>query len=413
MVTRQAEALTRACARVRLPVPRTVALLGAVSMLTDVAGEMVQPLLPLYLVAIGAGALAVGAVEGAAEAAVSLVKVGSGRLADKLPRRKPLVVSGYGLAAVAKPALALAFTWPAVLGLRIADRVAKGLRGAPRDAMIGDAAEPGKRGLAFGFHRMADTLGAVAGPVIALALLASVGQDAPGMRLVFLLSAVPMALAVALLVLGVREAPVPRSRGPGAKDPLPRAFWAYLGVAGLFALGHVSYVFFLLRAQSLGASPAAAVGLYVLFNVVYAATSLPLGRASDLRGRAPVLAGSFALFAGVCAGFALAPSLSWALPLFALYGVFMAAFETVSRAFAVDLAPAEARATALGYYHAVVGLAALPAGLAAGLLWERFAPWATFAWGAILGLLAALLLPLVLRKVGPRPPPTAATGGVP
>lgn len=395
----------------RLPVARTVAVLGVVSLLADVAGEMVQPLLPLYLAAIGASAVAIGAVEGAAEAAVSLVKVGSGRLADRVPRRKPLVVAGYGLAALAKPALALAATWPAVLALRAADRVGKGVRGAPRDAMIGDLAAEGQRGLAFGFHRTADTLGAVLGPLVALALLAALGSGADAMRTVFLLTAVPMALAVLLLVVAVREPATHRPREAWARARLGRGFWAFLAVAGLFALGNVSYAFLLLRAQGLGADAMLAVGLYVVFNVVYAAASIPAGRLSDRRGEAPVLAGSMALLAVVCAGFALAPDLLALVPFFALYGVFNAAFETVSRSYAVGLAPKEARGTALGYYHAVVGLAALPGGLAAGWLWDHVAPWATFAFGAVLALAAAALLALVHRSAGPPARRVAAAAG--
>lgn len=382
-------------------VARAIWILGAVSLLTDVAGEMVQPLLPLYLVAIGAGAVAIGAVEGAAEAAVSLVKVGSGRLADRAPRRKPLVVAGYGLAALAKPALALASSWGGVLALRAADRVGKGLRGAPRDAMIGDLALEGHRGLAFGVHRAADTVGAVVGPLLALALLAAWGPTADAMRLVFLLTAVPMAAAVVLLVAGVREPAVERAARARSRATLPRAYWGYLAASGVFALGNVSYAFLLLRTQSLGASPTLAIAFYVLFNIVYAAASIPAGRLSDRRGRPAVLAGSWLAFAAMCAGFATAPGVWWVLPLFALYGVVNAGFETVSRAYAVDLAPAEARATALGYFHAVTGLAALPGGIAAGLLWESVGPWATFAFGAALAVVAVAVLGSVARHARP------------
>lgn len=382
----------------RLPVSRGIALLGVVSLLADVAGEMVQPLLPLYLAALGSGAIAIGAVEGAADAAVALVKVWSGRLADRLPRRKPLVVLGYGLAGVAKAALALTSTWLGVFALRSVDRVGKGIRGAPRDAMIGDLARDGQRGLAFGFHRMADTLGAVLGPILALGLLAWFGSGLEGMRLVFLLTAVPMALGVALLVFGVREERVARVHGKGFGHALPRRFYGYLGVTAVFGLGNVSYAFLLLRAQDLGLGATEAIALYVLFNVVYALASIPAGKRSDVLGRPPVLAGSFLVFAAMCAGFAIAAQ-AWVLvPLFALYGVFNAAFETVSRAYAVDLAPKEARGTALGYYHATVGLTALPGGLAAGLLWEQVAPWATFAFGAGMAVLAALLLLAAGRK---------------
>ncbi|MCA1812515.1 MAG: MFS transporter [Halobacteriales archaeon] len=376
----------------RLPVGRAIALLGLVSLLTDIAGEMAQPLLPLFLSGLGVGALGIGAVEGAAEAAVSLVKVASGRIADRVPRRKPLVVLGYGIAALAKPALGLAQGLTDTLLLRSFDRVGKGVRGAPRDAMIADLAAEGQRGLAFGFHRMADTLGAVAGPLISLALLAVLGQGTGALRTVFLLTALPMLLALAVLVLGVREPAVHRARGGQAASPLPGRFHGFLAIAALFGLGQLSYVFFLLRAAQLGASTVEVIALYLVYNAVYAAASIPAGKLSDKRGRAPVLAASFALFGLLALGFALAPGWLWTLPLFALYGVFSAGFETVSRAFAVDLAPREARARGLGMYHATVGMAALPAGIIGGLLWERVGPWASFAWGAGLALLAALLL---------------------
>lgn len=398
----------------KLPVARTIAILGAVSFLTDVAGEMVQPLLPLYLAALGTSAIAIGVIEGAAEAAVSLVKVGSGRLADRWPRRKPLVVAGYGLAAFAKPALAFAVTWPGVLALRSLDRVAKGLRGAPRDAMIADLAPEHQRGLAFGFHRMADTLGAVLGPLIALALLAWLGQSIEGMRTVFLLTAIPMAIAVVLLVFGVREAAVGSRAAMAKAAPLPRAYWVTLAALVVFGLGHVSYAFFLLRAQDLGASVVEAIALYVLFNMVYALASIPVGKLSDRIGRRPVLLGAMGLFAALSVGMALAPSLLVLAPLFVLYGVFMACFEVVGRAAAVDLAPKEARGSALGTYHAAVGLAALPAGAAAGLLWERVSPEAAFAYGAGMALLAALLLLGSQKLAGPPARRNAtATGGAP
>lgn len=398
-----------------LGLPRTVVVLGFVSLLADVAGEMVQPLLPLYLVAIGAGAAAVGAVEGAAEAAVSLVKAASGRVADKLPRRKPLVALGYGLAAVAKPSLALALAWPQALALRAADRVGKGVRGPPRDAMIGDAAPPGKRGLAFGFHRAADTTGAIVGPLVAIALLAWLGQGPEAMRVVFALTALPMLAGVLLLVLGVRESPRSRSVAARGAAGLPRAFWGFLAVASFFALATVLYAFMLLRAQQLGASVSGAVALYLLFNVVYAGASIPLGSLSDRVGRGPVLAAGFGVFALVNAGFALAPTtLAWAVPLFALYGLFMASFEGVARALAVDLAPPAARATALGYYHAAVGLGALPLGLAVGFAWERLGAREAFGFAALLALGVALALAVLSRwERRARPPQRAATGGAP
>jgi MFS family permease len=397
----------------RLPVARGIAVLGAVSLLTDVAGEMVTPLVPLYLAALGAGALALGLVEGAAEAAVSLLKVGSGRLADRLPRRKPLVVLGYALTAVARPALALAGAWPQVLALRTADRVGKGVRGAPRDAMIADLAPEGKRGLAFGVHRAADSLGAVVGPLLALALLWAWGQGLDALRMVILLTAIPMGAAVLLLVVGVPEPRVHRPK-PAAMGALPRAYWATLAALGVFALGRVAEAFFVLRASELGASAVEAVALYVAFNLVYAAASIPLGSLGDRRGRLPLLGGAMLLFALTCALAAMAPSWPLLLPAFLLLGLVMAAYETAGRAAAVDLAPKESRGTALGWYHGALGLAALPAGLAVGALWESVGPWAGFAWGAALAVLAAALLALAGwkgRAAARRN--TAAAGGAP
>jgi MFS family permease len=224
--------------------------------------------------------------------------------------------------------------------------------------------------------------------------------------MVFFATALPMALAVAVLVLGVREPAVQRPKKV-ARGPLPRGYAAFLAVAALFSLGNVSYVFLLLRARDLGASEVTAVGLYVLANVVYAAVSVPVGELSDRVGRAPLLGVAFVASAVASAGFALAPSWEWTIPLFVVYGAFLAAFETVSRAFAVDLAPAASRGTALGMYHATVGLAALPAALLAGALWDGLGPAAPFAAGAAFALLAALLLPAAARRV--RAAPTQGT----
>jgi MFS family permease len=378
-------------------VPRNVIVLGLVSLLTDASSEMVYPILPLFLVnVLHAPVSAIGLIESLAEGTASFVKVASGRLSDRIKRRRPLVALGYTLSNVVKPLLALVPGWPAVLALRVADRFGKGVRTAPRDALIADSGTPERRGRDFGLHRALDTVGAAIGPLTAWAVLTLVPD---GYRMIFWLSAIPGSLAVVLVLVAVREVRRPLAAGrSGPKASLlpfrqlGAGFTVFTLISVVFSLGNSSDAMLILRAQNVG-NPAALIPLmYFVFNVVAAALATPLGHLSDRVGRKRLMVFGFAGYAVVYAGFALAgaPMAIWLL--FALYGLPYAATEGISRAFVVDLVPAELRGTALGGYTFAIGLAALPASLVAGVLWDQVSPAAPFVLSAVLMAGAALAL---------------------
>lgn len=379
-------------------------VLGITSFLTDLSSEIIYPLVPLFLTSVlGAPFAVVGLIEGVAESTASLLKVFSGQLSDRIPRRRPLVVGGYSISAVAKPLMAAAFSWPAVLALRFGDRVGKGVRTAPRDALIADSAAVEARGRAFGFHRAMDTAGAALGALLALAAIGLLGER---FRLIFLLSAVPAALGVASLFL-VREH---RHRTKAREHPwrslpaLDRRYKAFLLAAAVFALGNSTDAFLILRARDLGLSAFVTVLAYVVFNLVYASLSMPAGSLSDRIGRRRLLVGGFLLFAVVYLGLALARSPAVVWPLFALYGGYMAMTEGVGKAYVSDLSRADSRGGALGLFQTVTGIVTFFSSLIAGLLWDLAGPRAPFAFGAATGLAAALMLAATVRGArGPEP----------
>lgn len=382
---------------------RNVVRLGLVSFFADVSSEMLYPLMPLFLTAtLGAPIAAVGVIEGAAEAVASLLKTVSGRIADKTSRRIELAFGGYSLSAISKPLIALAHAWPAVLIARLIDRTGKGLRGSPRDAILADSIEPELRGSAFGWHRAMDTMGAVIGPLLALGLLAAFNHD---LRKVIGLSAVP-GLIGALLVLTVAdprrraktaaaENPEPPSQAPGVSrerlrwSAIPHDFKLYLAAWLPFVLVNSSDVFLILRARQLGFSATGIVLVYVLYNVVYAAASVPLGHLSDRFGRRHLLVAGMAVFAAVYAGFAVANRPWHVVGLFAAYGLYIAATDGVGKAFAVDLVPCDLRATSIGMLSTLTGIMTLVASSAAGVLWDSVGSWAPFALGALGALVSA------------------------
>jgi MFS family permease len=391
-----------------MALPREVRTFGAVSLLTDVSSEMIFPLLPAFLVGpLRAGPWFVGLVEGIAEATATAFKVLSGRLADRWRRRKPLVVAGYLLSAAARPLIAAAAVPAHVLLLRFADRAGKGVRGAPRDAVMAEVTPAEERGRAFGFQRAMDHAGAMLGPLLASALLA-LGLP---LRQVFALSAVPAALSVIVLVRGWRERPrdpAPIS-GPGtapvaAAAHLPAGLRFYLGTLALFALGNSSDAFLLLRAQELGVSLAAIPILWTLHHAVKAAASTHGGALSDRYGRRRVIVAGWAVYAACYAGFALAGAAWQAWALFALYGLFHALTEGAERALVAALAPAGARGGAFGLFHAITGGMMLPASLLTGGLWQGYGPVAALMTGAVLAAVAAAGLWLAV----PEPPPAEA-----
>jgi MFS family permease len=394
--------------------PRNVWILGLTSFLTDVSSEMLINLLPLFLAnVLGAGTAVIGLIEGLAESVASLLKVISGWLSDRLGRRKWLTVAGYGLSTLVKPLLYLASSWSAVLGVRVADRVGKGVRTAPRDALIADSIGESQRGLSFGVHRAMDTAGAFCGLLIAAgviwAMQASGGVlELSTFRTVVLLSIFPAVLAVLILAVGAQESP---RRGRVAEVPSLRLrgfdsrFRGFLLILILFTLGNSSDAFLILRAQERGLSVLAVMGALLALNLVYTLVSGPAGMLSDRVGRRRVIVGGWLLYGVVYLGFALAGAGWQVWMLYALYGVYYGVTEGVARALVADIVAPQQRGTAYGLYNAVVGVTALPASLIAGLLWRGLGPWpgfgpaAPFIFGAGLALLAALLLGVWLPRL--------------
>ncbi len=375
-----------------------IIILGLASLLTDLSTEMVYPLLPLFLTqTLGASPAIVGLIEGMAESVASLLRVFSGYVSDRIGRRKPLAIAGYAASTIGKMLLYLAMAWPTVLAGRLVDRFGKGVRTAPRDALIADSSDPAQRGRAYGLHRAMDTVGASLGVVAAILLIRSAAGN---FRTIFLWSLLPAALGVAVLFLArdvrpdriAAQAPVLRW------SALPGRLRAYLLVVFLFTLGNSSNQFLLLRAQNLGATTAIVLLLYLVYNVAYATVAYPAGRLSDRIGRRALLVLGYVLYGVVYLGFALARSSVWLWALFIVYGLYIGASEGVEKALVADLAPVPIRATAIGLHATLVGVGLLPASLLAGWLWTSFGPAIPFYFGGILGLTAAVSLSLVLSK---------------
>jgi MFS family permease len=368
-----------------------VLVLGLVSLLTDISSEMIYPLLPLFLtVTLGAGPAFLGLLEGAAETTAALLKLAAGLASDRLPRRKPLVLAGYTLSSLARPLIALATAPGAVLAIRLADRVGKGIRTAPRDALIADSVPADRRGAAFGFHRAMDHTGALIGPLVATMLLARFTSD---LRVVFWAAAVPGVLAVLIIVTSVREvARRQTSDGRFLGDIPTGRLRNYLLIIFLFTLGNSSDAFLLLRAGSLGVPAGRLPLLWAFFHVSKMLTAVPFGALSDRVGRRRVIIAGWLVYAGAYLGFARATS-EWQIwLLFAVYGLFYGLTEGVEKAFLADMVEPARRGSAFGWYNCAVGIGALPASLLFGLIWQQLSPRAAFITGAGLACIAALLL---------------------
>jgi MFS family permease len=369
---------------------RNVIALAAVSFLTDVSSEMIYPLLPVFLTSVlGANASFIGAIEGAAETTAALLKLASGWWSDRVRRRKPLVLAGYAIASAMRPLVAVATSAVQVLGIRVADRVGKGIRNAPRDALIAESVDPSIRGRAFGFHRAADHAGGVVGPLIAFAVLT---YQVAALRTVFWLAAIPGLLSVLVVAFGVRDIPraAPEHGGPDLRQPLGGSFWRVLTVIFVFTLGNSTDAFLLLRANQLGVPVALAPILWAALHVVKSASSTPGGALSDRVGRRPTLIVGWLLYAAVYLGFALASTAWQAWALFGVYGVFFGLTEGSERALVADLVAPERRGTAFGWYNLAIGLGALPASLLFGFVWDRAGAARAFEMGAALALAAAV-----------------------
>ncbi|HEX6587833.1 MAG TPA: MFS transporter [Longimicrobiales bacterium] len=374
-------------------IPRSVWALGFVSLFMDVSSEMIHSLLPIYLVsALGASALTVGFIEGIAEATANITKVFSGALSDWMRRRKRLAVIGYGLAAFTKPVFAIAQTIPPVVGARFLDRVGKGIRGAPRDALVADITPAHLRGASFGLRQSLDTMGAFLGPLAAIALMA---LTANAFRTVFWFACIPAFIALALLVVGVHE---PARHDAHAK-PAPRfadmarlgiPFWRVVAVASVLTLARFSEAFLVLRAQDVGLRTALVPLTLVAMNVAYAASAYPAGALADRRGRRDVLLLGFAFLIGADLLLALIPTVAGTMVGAALWGLHMGFTQGLFAALVADTAPAELRGSAFGVFNLAVGLAMLAASVLAGALWSSYGPPATFLAGATFTTIALL-----------------------
>jgi MFS family permease len=370
--------------------------LSAVSFFTDASSEMIYPLLPVFLTTVlGASAGSLGIIEGAAETTSALLKLASGWWSDRVRRRKPLIAFGYGIASAARPLIAIAQSASQVLAIRLVDRVGKGIRGAPRDALIADSVDPSIRGKAFGIQRTSDHAGAVVGPLIAFAVL---NWWHTPLRTVFWLAAIPGAIAVAIAVFVVREEQPSGKGTTTAIDPaipLPRRFWGALGAITLFTLGNSTDAFLLLRATQLGVPVAMAPILWALLHLVKSTTSTPGGVLSDRIGRKPAVIAGWVIYAGVYLLFARASAPWHAWALFAVYGLYFGLAEGPERALVADIVPGGKRGTAYGWYNLSIGVAALPASIIFGLIWDRVGSSAAFTFGAIVAGLAAVSLAAV------------------
>lgn len=377
-------------------IPRVVVVLGVASFLTDLSSEMIYPLLPLFLTSVlGAGAISLGVIEGVAESTAAMLKVVSGIWTDRIQRRKPFILAGYGLAGFVRPLIGLATSWLGVLGLRFLDRVGKGLRTSPRDALIADVTEPQQRGRAFGFHRSMDHAGAVVGPLIAAGLLS---WKLASLRHVFLLAAIPAALVMFVLFFGISDPGMVREKKPSSSywwshwGELGREFrWLLLALL-LFTLGNSTDAFLLLRLSEVGIPAAWIAVLWSLHHVVKMVATYVGGRLSDSHGRRALVVSGWVFYAAIYVAFGLLHSASWLIAIFLVYGIYFGLTEPAERAWIAELVPSHLRGTAFGYYHSVVGLGALPASVLFGFLWHAFGVAVAFDVGAAFAIAASALL---------------------
>lgn len=387
-------------------IPGGVWALGLVSLLMDLSSEMIHALLPLYLVTVlGTSMLTVGIIEGIAEATASIVKIFSGALSDRLGKRKLLVALGYGLAAFTKPVFPLAAGVGWLIAARFVDRVGKGIRGAPRDALIADLSPAAVRGASFGLRQSLDTVGAFLGPLVAMALMLLTVDN---FTVVFWVAVIPAFLSLAVIVFVVHEPARPEDRRPvraplsGAElRRLGSAYWLVVGIAAVFTLARFSEAFLLLRAQSVGLTLALVPLMLVVMNIVYALAAWPVGELSDRIGRFGLLAFGFALLIIADLVLAWAGGLAGIVLGVALWGLHMGFTQGILATLIADTAPAALRGTAFGLFNLVTGLAMLVASVAAGALWDTIGPQGTFLAGAVFTALAMAGLPLARRKLGP------------
>jgi MFS family permease len=366
---------------------------------------MIFPILPVFLTTVlGASTAAVGLIEGVADSMASLLDIFIGYWSDSSGRRKRFVIAGYGFSSISKLGIAFASTWPMVLVFRGVERIGKSIRTSPRDAIIAASSTKGARGTAFGLHRAMDTLGAVAGPAIAYVMLASLGSTESGYRTVFYAAIIPAFLAVAAIWLFVREPKKAAAPADSEKEKakkigfwqklrlLPPNYMRFLKISCLFSLAYFSFALLIVRASEVGISTENILLMYILYNVVYMLSSIPIGKLSDKLGRKPIIAASFLFYAAICIGFIFAGELWQLAILFALYGIFVAADESVNKAYVSDMVHEKQRGIALGAYNTSVGAAYLPASVLFGALWAAWGAAAAFGVAAAVAAVAAAWL---------------------
>ncbi|HXE97378.1 MAG TPA: MFS transporter, partial [Dongiaceae bacterium] len=381
---------------------KNVFFAGVVSFFMDISSEMIYPLMPLFLAnVLGINKSMIGLIEGIAEATASMLKVFSGWLSDRLGQRRNLMIAGYAVSTLSRPVIALAGVWQQVLAARFIDRLGKGIRTAPRDAIIAESTESTHLARAFSFHRAMDTVGAVVGPAIAMLLLQ---LHSGNYQMVFWLSMVPGVMAVLTIILFIRDKKEARHTAAERPRLTFRHFdWRmkfFVLITAIFALGNSSDAFLILRAEQVGIAPVMIPAVYLTFNLIYSLSAIPAGIAADRFGKKPLILLGFLLFAALYYGFAVAgtPASIWVL--FSCYGLFMGLTEGIQKGFLATIIPPDFKATAFGVHATAVGMATLPASLIGGLLWDRVSPAATFYFGSATATVAAALFLILIAVEG-------------
>lgn len=382
---------------------RNIILLGLISCFADISSEMVYPLIPLYLTAaFGATPVLVGLIEGIAESIASLLKVFSGYISDRFQHKKAIAFSGYATGLLYKIALIFATSWNGILSARVIDRFGKGIRTAPRDVMVSESADQNNMGKSFGIHKMLDMAGSAIGILLSFILLKKIGSNPESYKIIFAISIIPIVIAL-LLFFFVHEKKEKR-------EPMQREyFWKnisqldhrlklYLIITFLFTLGNSSNSFLLLRAYDIGFDSSTTILLYFVYNLTASLFAIPCGKLSDQIGRKHLLVGGYLTFSLVYFGFAFCTSKPLMILIFVIYGIYTAMTAGAERAFIAEIAPANLKGTMLGLHSTLVGIALLPASVIAGFLWDKVGVFAPFMFGAILSLIAALLLATKMRK---------------
>lgn len=375
-----------------------VFFIGLISFFGGISQDIFVPVLPLYLAnVLHFDKAFIGLTEGLVTSSASVFKIVAGYLSDKLRKNRPIVFAGYFLSFVSRPLLAITTSGVGVLGLRFLDGVGKGIKDAPKDALIAESTQVTSRGKGFGIVRALDTLGSVAGPLLLFALLYVLQNNTLKYHYIFFITAIPLMFTLGILTYFVKEAPVQNQESILTKSPLPRRYFLFLGIVILFSLGNSSDTFLILRSQNLGVSLLGIPLVYALFNAVYATASIPLGSLSDKIGREKVILMGWFFYALSYLGFAMASKSYQAWLLFALYGIYYATTEGVVKAYIADQVASGHRGKAYGLYNSLVGIVTLPASFITGFLWDKISPAAPFYFSAAIAVCAALLLLIYTR----------------